>query len=70
MITDELDNDSLINIIRWRLKHLLDIKGRSIGFREHIDTIMQTGSQRKHCIDKYGKIQMDKNPKRIRHSPY
>jgi len=57
MIKDRLDNDKLWKLIKWRFQHLWNIKERNIGFRDHIDTIMQTGSQREHCIMKFGKTQ-------------
>jgi len=63
-INDNLETDNIINLIKWRLKKLFNIMEENIGFRQRVDTIMQTSIQemekkediRKHYIDKYGKI--------------
>ena len=66
--TNELENNNIFNLIKWRLKNLLSTKGEDIGFQEHLSTIMQTSmmgqgikeGKRKHYIEQSGKIQTKK----------
>ena len=58
--TNELENNSLINLIKWRIRNLLSTKEKNIGFREMVDTSIgifaKKGKEtKKHSITEFGK---------------
>jgi intein/homing endonuclease len=67
-INNRITTDAIGELLKWRIQNLLNIKGRSIGFRRTKDTTMQTSmteqvekaGKRKHCTDKYMKTLLEK----------
>lgn len=67
-VNNRINTDAIGELLKWRLKNLLNIKGRSIGFRQTRDTTMpismteqvERAEKRKHCTDKYMKTLLEK----------